>query len=65
MEFKQDMEGRTKIGFLNVIQSQRLDALMLEYNIQNPRHFINLLVEDKYKSVFHPNARLTLKEEVI
>lgn len=65
MESEQDFTGRTKIGFLNVIQSQRLDALMLEYNIQNPRHFINLLVEDKYKATFHPNARLTLKEEVI
>lgn len=58
-----DFTGRTRIGYLNVTPSERLEAIMLEFGIDNPRHCLNLIIEDCYKSIFHPNARLTLKAE--
>lgn len=60
---KQDFTGRTRIGYLNVTPSERLDAIMLEFGIDNPRHCLNLIIEDKYKQLFHPNACLSLKPE--
>ncbi len=60
---KQDFTGRTRIGYLNVTPSERLEAIMLEFNIDNPRHCLNLIIEDKFKQLFHPNARLSLKVE--
>ena len=60
---KQDFTGRTRIGYLNVTPSERLDAIMLEFGINNPRHCLNIIIEDKYKQLFHPNARLSLKVE--
>ena len=62
---KQDFTGRTRIGYLNVTPSERLEAIMLEFGIDNPRHCLNLIIEDKFKQLFHPNARLTLKAEVL
>lgn len=60
---KQDFTGRTRIGYLNVTPSERLDAIMLEFGINNPRHCLNIIIEDKFKQLFHPNAKLSLKAE--
>lgn len=60
-----DFTGRTRIGYLNVTPSERLDTIMLEFGIDNPRHCLNLLIEDKFKQLFHPNPQLTLKAEDI
>lgn len=58
-----DFTGRTRIGYLNVTPSDRLDAIMLEFGIDNPRHCLNLIIEDKFNQLFHPNPQLTLKAE--
>ncbi len=60
---KQDFTGRTRIGYLNITPSERLETIMLEFGIDNPRHCLNLIIEDKYKQLFHPNAKLSLKAE--
>ena len=51
VEIISEFSNRVDIGHLNKIASKQLHAVMKVYQIDNPRHAVNILIESLYKTM--------------
>lgn len=51
VEVVSELPKRVNIGHLNKRASAQLNEIMTAYQIENPRHMINIVIESLYKSI--------------
>ena len=51
VEIISEFQNRLDIGHLNKTASLQLQQVMKVYQIDNPRHMVNILIESLYKSM--------------